>query len=55
MWELVDQVEPMQSVAAHRSVAMPYPHADYKPFPDNRNGETIAPKAGLQRRNAAND
>ena len=43
MWELIDQVEAMQSVAARRSVARPYPHADYRPFPDNWNGETMAP------------
>ena len=43
MWELIDQVEAMQSVAARRSVARPYPHADYQPFPDNWNGETMAP------------
>ena len=43
MWELVDQVEAMQHVAARRSVAETYPHDDYRPFPDNWNGETIAP------------
>lgn len=43
MWELIDQVEAMQAVAARRSVAMPYPHAADQPFPDNWNGETIAP------------
>ena len=43
MWELVDQVEAMQTVAARRSAARAYPHADYSPFPDNWNRETIAP------------
>ena len=43
MWELVDQVEAMQNVSARRSVAETYPHDDYRPFPDNWNGETIAP------------
>ena len=43
MWDLVDQVEAMQNVSARRSVAETYPHDDYRPFPDNWNGETIAP------------
>ena len=43
MWELVDQVEAMQNVAARRSVAETYPHDDYQPFPDNWNGQTVAP------------
>ena len=43
MWELVDQVEAMQNVAARRSAAEPYPHDDYRPFPDNWNGQTVAP------------
>ena len=43
MWELIDQVEAMQTVAARRSVARVYPHVDYRPFPKSWNGETVAP------------
>lgn len=43
MWELIDQVEAMQTVAARRSIGRAYPHVDYKPFPKSWNGETIAP------------
>ena len=43
MWELIDQVEAMPDVAARRSIAVPYPHDTYRPFPDNWSGVTIAP------------
>lgn len=43
MWELIDQVEAMQTTVSRRSVARAYPHADYRPFPKSWNGETIAP------------
>lgn len=43
MWELIDQVAAMQNVAARRTAASPYPHADYRPFPENWNGKTVAP------------
>ena len=43
MWELIDQVEAMPDVASRRSIAVPYPHGTYRPFPDNWSGVTIAP------------
>lgn len=43
MWELIDQVEVMKTVVARLSVSVAYPHADYRPYPDNWNGVTITP------------
>ncbi|MCY4544214.1 MAG: hypothetical protein OXD39_03155, partial [Gemmatimonadetes bacterium] len=43
MWELIDQVEALPAVAARRAVGRPYPRDTYRPFPENWNGETIAP------------